>query len=533
MIWHIFKKDLKILWPFALLVAVFHSATLALAVMGGITGNPQNPAVTLLRNLVFAGPLASGLLIAAAVHLDAIPGLRQDWLVRPIRRRDLMLAKLLFAALAVQSPILIVNAAAFLIGGFSPLSSLNNAAQHSLLQMLAINVPFVALASITRNLLELVSGAFALGCIYVIPVVLLTPGGAVIDVEPVIRSGLGWTLYLSAAFIAFVGAALVLWFQYFSRRTKRSWVLAGCVTVCFILAWALPWRFVFSMQRLLQKDPVSSQAITLKFDPEAGRFHTPSGGVTAEDARDILLRENRPDLAVTIPVYLPVSVAGLPPDSAIQMDHAEVRITANGRVEELPQQPWNVLREGTATASNIIYPVIPIPTTIYDRIKDQPVRVEIDNWLTLVRVATTQALPALGGAQESADGGRCQTSVNDQQTAVQYICSGGAPLPCFHSFLEHLPSNERNPDRFACGPYASFAGELESLRTLFPARLMPSIVNLPFRDSIGVAHFPIDGPKLRDSRAVLQLYRAQDHFMRTLVIPAVRLADWEAGASRT
>jgi hypothetical protein len=162
MIWHIFKKDLKILWPFALLVAVFHSATLVFAVMGGITGNPPSRAVNLLRNLVTLGPLASGLLIAAAVHLDAIPGLRQDWLVRPIRRRDLMLAKLLFAALAVQSPILIVNAAAFLIGGFSPLSSLNNAAQHSLLQMLAINVPFVALASITRNLLELVSGVVAL-----------------------------------------------------------------------------------------------------------------------------------------------------------------------------------------------------------------------------------------------------------------------------------------------------------------------------------------------------------------------------------
>ena len=529
MIWHIFKKDLKILWPFALLVAALHSAMLVLAVMGGITGNPRNAAVNLLQNLVAAGPLASGLLIAAAVHLDAIPGFRQDWLIRPIRRRDLMLAKLLFAALAVQSPILIMNAAAFMIGGFSPLSSLNNAAQHSLFQMLAINVPFLALASITRNLLELLSGAVALVCIYVIAE-LLPRQPALLDVEPVNRSGLGWTLFLSAAVIVFVGAALVLLFQYFSRRTKRSWFLAGCVTVCYVLAWALPWRFVFSMQRLLQKDPVSSQAITLKFDPEAGRFHTPSGGLNAEDARAILLRANGVDVPVTIPVYLPVSVAGLPPDSAIQMDHAEVRITANGRVEELQQQPWNVRREGTATV-NIVYPVIPVPATIYDRIKDQPVRVEIDNWMTLVRVATTQALPAMGGAQESADGGRCQTSVNGQQTAVQYICSGGASAACFHSFLEHLPSNERNPDRFACGPYASFAGVLQEV--LFPARLQPSVVNLPFRDSAGLAHFPVDGPKLRDSRAVLQLYRAQDHFARAIVIPEVRLADWEAAAPGT
>jgi hypothetical protein len=65
---------------------------------------------------------------------------------------------------------------------------------------------------------------------------------------------------------------------------------------------------------------------------------------------------------------------------------------------------------------------------------------------------------------------------------------------------------------------------------LFPARLMPTIVNLPFRDSIGVAHFPVDGSKLRESRAVLQLYHAQDHFTRTLIIPDVRLEDWEAAA---
>jgi hypothetical protein len=59
---------------------------------------------------------------------------------------------------------------------------------------------------------------------------------------------------------------------------------------------------------------------------------------------------------------------------------------------------------------------------------------------------------------------------------------------------------------------------------------MPPVVDLPFRDSTGLAHFPVDGSKLRESRAVLQLYRAQDHFMRTVVIPEIRLADWEAGA---
>jgi hypothetical protein len=60
---------------------------------------------------------------------------------------------------------------------------------------------------------------------------------------------------------------------------------------------------------------------------------------------------------------------------------------------------------------------------------------------------------------------------------------------------------------------------------------MPFAVILPFRDPVGLAHFPVDGSKLRESRAVLQLYRAQDHFTRKLVIPDVRLRNWEAETS--
>jgi hypothetical protein len=68
------------------------------------------------------------------------------------------------------------------------------------------------------------------------------------------------------------------------------------------------------------------------------------------------------------------------------------------------------------------------------------------------------------------------------------------------------------------------------MNPLFAARLVPSCVVLPFRDPAGLARVPVDGSKLPESRAVLQLYRVQDHFTRQLVIPVVRLKDWEAEA---
>ena len=47
--------------------------------------------------------------VVLAMHQDPIPGARQDWLVRPIRRMDLAAAKLLFVLLMVQAPLLVVD----------------------------------------------------------------------------------------------------------------------------------------------------------------------------------------------------------------------------------------------------------------------------------------------------------------------------------------------------------------------------------------------------------------------------------------
>ena len=138
--------------------------------------------------LVMAGPPASGFLITAAVHLDAIPGHRQDWLVRPILRRDLMMAKVLFAALMVQLPIAVANMAALLVNGVSLPSSAASAVEHSIMQMFVINIPFIALGSMTRSLLALVTGGVALGIIVAVGDLIASNTQTL---EPVFRSGLG------------------------------------------------------------------------------------------------------------------------------------------------------------------------------------------------------------------------------------------------------------------------------------------------------------------------------------------------------
>jgi hypothetical protein len=57
---------------------------------------------------------------------------------------------------------------------------------------------------------------------------------------------------------------------------------------------------------------------------------------------------------------------------------------------------------------------------------------------------------------------------------------------------------------------------------------MSVAANLPFRDPTGLTKYPIDGSRLGDSKAMIQIYLAEDHFAQKLVIPSVRLSEWEA-----
>src|SRR5438309_11685214 len=103
MIWHICKKDLKLLWPFVLGAAGIQVTPAGLCyAMDHIR---VSEALLNISNLLQLGPLlASALLIATVVHQDAIPGVRQDWLARPLSRREPLLANVLLAWFLVSGP---------------------------------------------------------------------------------------------------------------------------------------------------------------------------------------------------------------------------------------------------------------------------------------------------------------------------------------------------------------------------------------------------------------------------------------------
>ena len=102
---------------------------------------------------------------------------------------------------------------------------------------------------------------------------------------------------------------------------------------------------------------------------------------------------------------------------------------------------------------------------------------------------------------------------------------GRAPT-CATAFpRKHRPAGARNP----------FAISLHLVRVRLHLHDRPIAddisrfgVNLPVRDPAGLAKYPVDGPQLSQSRAIIRMYKPEDHFTRTLLIPNTKLVDWES-----
>src|SRR5882724_3582583 len=117
MIWRILRKDWILLWPMVALVTAIQVALEWAAYRAGFFG-ADAAAVELLRPLTLAWYAGIAALTIAVVQQDPVPGVDQDWLVRPIPRRDLLLAKILFVLLAISLPMFAVNFAHAAAVGF-------------------------------------------------------------------------------------------------------------------------------------------------------------------------------------------------------------------------------------------------------------------------------------------------------------------------------------------------------------------------------------------------------------------------------
>jgi hypothetical protein len=545
MVWHFFRKDVRLLWPVALAVVVTQVlCALRTTVLGYFNEPPVLDRLTFfLPYLVYLG---IAVVAVTSVHQESLFGPQEDWLIRPIHRRDLVLSKILFVLLMVNVPLMLVDMAQQLALHFPVSVSIGVAFSRFLILVFALSLPALVLGAVTRSLID----AFVFGICSALGFIFLamfaTSALSPASVGIGIQAGMIWISVGVAGMVMMIGAAAALAFQYTTRRTvlARGLGLAAVFAALFTFVY-LPRTAVIRLQEALWK-PSGGSGVELRFDAtHRGVKRTPQQApndglalpavVVAARAAEQAYSDRQIQH-----IGLPLSVAGLPAGNILWADRVAVRITAlTGKI--LYQgagvcirgsQGFGVdcrdnslgIRSSAADGPEIQYEQqLNLPIAVYNRIKDEPVRVEIMYVLTRFVPQPSQAMRAAGDVRSLSEMGSCATRIDQDADEVELGCLTNVGVPsCATVVLEDPQSSKRNPELHLCdlsyGPFHRVAQEDVIGR---------SRLSIPFRDPTGLAHYPVDAAAIGHARIVLTAFDPVAHFRSAVAIPNLRLVEWQ------
>jgi hypothetical protein len=496
-------------------------------------------AAALLRPLTLAWFIGIATLVAAVVHQDAIPGVDQDWLIRPLNRTHLLLAKLAFVALTVSVPMFVSNLMDALATGFALVPSLKAAFFKDLFVFACFVVPVMALSATTRNVTELVIIGAALVVAFSLSLSLSAFSfGA--DWCPTCNTGMSWLQHVVQHGGVLVGAGVILGLQYYRRRSEiaRALALIGAVTVVFA---QLPWETAFSIERWMT-GAGAAPGIGLEFaenipgGPDAASAG--DGGPASRQTKQMLLH-GRVDQAVEywrrrarpanapVAIDLPVRATGASPGELLLADRIDIHLfgddgrllyrgdNAGALAALLTPYPGR-----SSQLPEAIYQTVDIPGRVYRTAAQTAVRLQLDYSLTLMKVAAEHKLAAIDGELQSADIGFCATLID--RNAVYLRCKTIDQVPFCYSAALYGSGGRHNPEVLKCTP---------DYRRHLPA-FMDVLgfygIDMPLRDRNGVVDYEIDASTLSASYVLLRIYAESAHFKRTLAVPAFRLERWRA-----
>jgi hypothetical protein len=547
MAWHFFRKDFRLLWPIALALA----ATAALcAARTWVVGHFREPVAlyqltSFLPILLYLGIV---LVTITAVHQDPLPGVRQDWLTRPVRRRDVWLSKLVFVLLIVIAPIFVIDVLEQLSVGLSFTMSLAGAASRALVLFSLLGLPALALGAITRSFTDaLILGIVAtvvISAICILGLAVLPPGTVFVG-----QQGSQWVPYACGFLVTTVAAAGTLWFQHTRRRTgvARGIALAGALMATATLV-ALPASATMEIQRWAWGRASQRSVIAMKFDPDTrtelgGQHLQIQNNPAQQDAASMaaLAAFAQSDNALYARIRLPFRVEGMAPGSILRADRLTLRVVAPNGATWVDADHVCVVRPGTigttcrtngleiradssGAAESAGAAQVMLSAALYERIKNEPVTLQLGFSLTSFEPDPAQLAGTLSDMRQLAHLGSCATRIDADEDEVELRCLTSATAPsCVVAVLEDPRTQQRNPELQGCLPnYAPFP--------LYPALDVVSSVgiSLPFRDPSGLAKYPVSSPAIAHARIRLTTFTPVSHFDRTISIHNVRLADWIA-----
>lgn len=522
MIWPIFRKDWTLLWPFValltLIAAVLEWSYYRFGFFGSSTLARELTGV--LRPAWLIGSLA---LTVAVVQEDTIPGVDQDWLIRPILRTDLLLAKMLFVLVTLALPLVAINLADELACGFPLGPSLAGAVYNAVYVFLCLWLPAMALASAARNMTDVLMLLSALVVLYA---VLLSAAALAFGADrcPTCDSSVAWLQHQLQHGGVLIGSLAVLALQYYKRDTRTSRVvLAGGVAA--LVAVQLPWGVAFGLQARLSM-PVGTPptAIRMEADPTrpSGQVATRGGARGGARLATQALLHGDVDSAVSSfakgaqepPVLLdvPLRVSGLGANEFLVVDRAEyVLLDAGGRAlySAVSPERHSVPLIPVAGKPDSVVETFELPPSVYERLAGRSASLRTKLWLTVRTAVAEHRMRAVNGAVDSPEIGQCRSQADRTASTIRCRYIGRVPN-CVSAFL-YAPGGHRNPPVYTCrSDYRPFIPPVFNI-------VQMTGVDLPIADPYGLAHYEVDSSNVEDSAIAFRVYEAGAHFTRTLV----------------
>jgi len=524
MIWHIFKKDFRLLWPYAAMLTVLQFVYGAMMLLNPVPnisvyeGTIGGANAAMQQVTMIAVLLGGAFLIAAIVHQDAIPGSRQDWLVRPISRMQLLLSKIVSVILLIHIPMLAVDLLYALANGFSFASSAGYAISRNILLLTMLSFPILAFASLTKGIMEAIAGVFVLAMVGISFAFLNDALFWPLRMLSVQDTGFHWVPQFIGYVVSFAASVVVLMIQYFRRKTGTARMVAGFALLLFLVIIPfLPWKTAFAVGRQFADEPGEGNGISFSFDPGAGKLQ---------------IMPTRTALS-PIDWYLPLRVDGLDSDTGLRIDRYSTKaFFASGETLLLSiDRKADFLQNGPG---RLRVEFVPLTNTEQlnprwdPRVREGVMQVEIEMSATLLRRTSVEKTTMDGslkiaGIPCTSHGWMVTSDWDDESvTEASISCAPVLDPVCYSLTFENPPAPFVSIPVLTCaGPYQQFVSRLVP-----GAWRVTAVAHLHDPNTVGrrVASFP----DLMMSKADVNVYEPVDHFTKKIIIPNVRFQDWTA-----
>src|SRR5258708_28984688 len=228
--------------------------------------------------------IAGAIWVVMLVHQDALPGTRQDWLTRPIRRTDVLVAKVMFAALVVQGSTIAGDLLRGLGRGFPMGQSLRAGMARAAIGFIAITIPALVIGALTQSIADamILSAVFGFGIFVFTLMAVALGGGYEHQFDPTNASGVEWIPNLMRFLMVLVGGAIVMLAQYRTRKTFRGRIIMAAIGVLMLCSQAIPWEPVFAFEKRVSRQNGGADEISLGWQPHPLEAGKPKGAQRLE-----------------------------------------------------------------------------------------------------------------------------------------------------------------------------------------------------------------------------------------------------------